>query len=358
MAVYFTMIFVLSVCFIINTYYLQQSKIYKVHVQPGRPIKVISFFIVSILVFVAGLRYRVGADYVYYYTSYKGFKRAEISIFTEPGFKILARVSEIIYDDPATLLFIAALITVSLMTVTVLRNSEMYWISILLYIFLGEWSGCFNGIRQYLAIAILFAGHCYIKEKKFWQWVLIVFIAMLFHITAMVGIIFYFYPHIKLSLKNIMLSIMTVFIGIQIYDKIFTLIGFIKQEELILEGEKATYILNSINPLRIAVAWMPVLFFVMFMKYYDTKEDKFHFYMNMSILNACFMTMAMNSAYLGRVGGYTNVYNALVWPLLLKKVEKKSRITLICLMLLCYIFYWLTEMSKEDLAVFTWIFQR
>lgn len=358
MAVYLAVILALGICFISNTYYLQQLKTYKVQVKAGKPTKFISFLIISILVLVAGLRYRVGADYVYYYTSYRGFIRAEINIFTEPGFKLLARLAEKIYDDPATLIFIAAFITVSLMTVTVLRNSEMYWLSILLYIFLGEWSGCFNGIRQYLAIAVLFAGHCYIKEKKFWHWIVIVFVAMLFHITAIVGAIFYFYPHIKLSLKNVILSIMTVFVGIQVYDKIFALIGFIKQKELILEGEKAAYILNSINPLRIVVAWIPVLFFLAFMKYYDTKEDKFHFYMNMSILNACFMTMAMNSAYLGRIGGYTNVYNTLVWPLLLKKVEKKSRVILIGLMVLCYMFYWLTEMSKEDLAVFTWIFQR
>lgn len=356
MAVYFLMILLLGVFFMFNAYYLQHAKVNTV--QNEKPTKVVSFLTISVLALVAGLRYRVGADYEYYYTSYGGFKRAELNIFDEPGFKFLARLSERIYDAPATLLFIAAFITVVLMAVTVLRNSEMYWLSILLYIFLGEWSGCFNGIRQYLAVAVLFAGHCYIKEKKFWRWMLVVFLAMLFHITAVVGIVFYFYPRIKLSLKNICLSVLLVFIGIRVYDKIFALIGFIKQDELILEGTRATYILNSINPLRIAVAWVPVIFFLVFKKFYNTNQEKLCFYMNMSILNACFMTVAMNSAYLGRIGGYTNIYNTIVWPLLLQKVEKKSRILLIGLMLICYMFYWLTEMSKEDLAVFTWIFQR
>ncbi len=356
MAVYFTMIFALSLCFIFNAYYLQ--KFPQNNVRAGKPTKFVSFLIVAILVLVAGLRYKVGADYVYYYTSYEGFKRAELNIFEEPGFKFLARLSEKIYDDPATWLFIAAFITVGFMAVTVIRNSEMYWLSILLYIFLGEWSGCFNGIRQYLAIAVLFAGHCFIKEKKLWHWLLVVFIAMLFHITAIIGIIFYFYPRIKLSVKNIFLSVLLVFVGIQAYDKIFALISFIKQDELILEGEGATYILNSINPLRIAVAWIPVIFFLIFMKYYNINQKKIRFYMNMSILNACFMTVAMNSAYLGRIGGYTNIYNTIVWPLLLQKIEKRSRKLLICLILLCYMIYWLAEMSKEDLAVFMWIFQR
>lgn len=356
MAVYFLMILVLSLLFIFNAYYLQKIKLNSV--QEQRPMKAVIFFVVSVLVLVAGLRYRVGADYVYYYTSYDGFKKAELNIFDEPGYKILAKISEKIYDDPATVLFLAAFITVSLMTVTVIRNSDMYWISILLYIFLGEWSGCFNGVRQYLAIAILFAGHGYIKKKKFWHWLMIVFVAMLFHITAIIGIVFYFYPRIKVSLKNIFLSVLIVFMGLQVYDRIFSFIGFIKQDEMILEGIGSTYIMNEINPLRILVAWVPVFFFILFIKYYDTKQERFQFYMNMSILNACFMTVAMNSAYLGRIGGYTNIYNTIIWPLLLKKVEKRSRVVLICVMLLCYILYWLTEMSKEDLAVFTWIFQR
>lgn len=356
MVVYFSVILGLCICFVINSYYFHQKN---AHIaQCETPIKTISILIVAILALVAGLRYKVGADFEYYYSNYNYFKEVELNLFDEPGLKILARLAKYIYDDPATLIFISAVITVSLMVITILRNSELYWISILLYVFLGEWSGCFNGIRQYLAVAVLFAGHHYIKEKKLCKWLLIVAIAMLFHITAIIGVLFYFYPRIKLSLRNIILSIMVAFVGIRVYDRIFAFIGFIKQETLILEGEQATYILNSINPLRIAVAWVPVVFFLLFMRYYDVKQDKFRFYMNMSVLNACFMTAAVNSAYLGRVGSYTNVYVTLVWSLLLKKVKKQSRVILIILMILFYMLYWIAEMSKEDLAVFTWIFQR
>lgn len=355
MVVYISVILGLGVCFMLN-YSLQCKKTNMIQVE--RPTKVVSILIVAILALVAGFRYKVGADFEFYYSNYEYFKVAELNFLDEPGLKILARMAKNIYDDPATLIFISAFITVSLMVITVLHDSEMYWLSVLLYVFLGEWAGCFNGIRQYLAVAILFAGHHYIKEKKLWHWLLIVSISMLFHVTAIIGILFYFYPCMKLSIRNILLSIMAAFVGIRVYDKIFALIGLLKQDELILEGEQATYILNTINPLRIAVAWVPVLFFLIFMRYYDTKQEDFRFYMNMSILNACLMTTAMNSAYLGRVGSYTNIYNAIIWPLLLKKVEKKSKILLIFSMILFYMLYWMVEMSKEDLAVFSWVFQR
>lgn len=356
MIIYFLLIIFLIICFIANDYIVYQSETN--FSQMSMPTKGISFIIISVLVLIAGLRYNVGSDFAYYYNSYEGFKLAELNIFNEPGYKIITRISEIIHDDPATPIFISAFITVTLMTVNIIYNSKIYWLSILLYIFLGDWAGCFNGIRQYLAVAILFAGHSYIKEKKFWNWLIIVFISMLFHITAVVGIVFYFYSNIELSIKNLLLSIILVFIGIKFYNHIFTLISFIKQDELILEGEAATYILNSINPLRILVSWVPVIFFMLFMKYYNKEKKELKFYMNMSILNACLMTTAINSAYLGRIGNYTSIYNAIVWPLLLEQVENRSRKILIFFMIICYMRYWLIEMSKEDLAVFMWIFQR
>lgn len=356
MTVYYSVIAGLMICFVVNS--VLNKRTYSYTIQDRKPTKMISIIIILILALVAGLRYNVGSDFYFYYSNYDYYKTAELQIFNEPGIRILARIAGYLYDDPATLIFLSAVITVVLITVTILRNSEMYWLSILLYIFLGGWAGCFNGIRQYLAVAVLFAGHHYIKERNIWKWLVVVAVASLFHITAIIAVFFYFYPKIKLSFENIFLSILAAFVGIRIYDRIFAFIEFLRQKELIFEGERATYLLNSINPLRIAVAWVPIVFFLIFFKYYDVKNSEFNFYINMSILNACLMTVAMNSAYAGRVGSYTNMYNAIVWPLLLKQTNRQSRAILIFLMILLYMLYWVTEMSKADLATFSWIFQQ
>lgn len=321
-----------------------------------RPQKIIVFLMISILALVAGLRYNVGTDYYNYYSSYDYFKSASLAINDEPGIKIIARISSLIYDDPATMMFLAAVITVILMTTTVIRNSDMYWLSILLYVFLCCWHGCFNGVRQYLAAAVLFAGHCFIKERKFLKYIIIVFMAAMFHITAIVGILFYFYPQIKISFRNILISIVVAFIGTRLYDQIFGFIGFLKSDTFDLSG--ATYLTNNISPFRIAVAWVPVLFFVILKKYYDTNDDKFKFYMNMSILHAILMTVAMNSAYLGRVGIYTGIYNTITWPLLLQKIEPRTQRLVILVMLILYFLYWRTEATGATLINFQWIFQR
>lgn len=326
----------------------------------GNPVvtKGVAFCIIALLALVAGLRYNVGTDYYNYYKGYEVFKRSPLELNDEPGIRLIARLAAIIYDDPATMMFLAAVITVVLMTVTIFRYSDCYWLSILLYIFLCSWHGCFNGVRQYLAASILFAGHGAIRERKLWKWAIIVFIASMFHVTAVVGILFYFYPRIKLSLKNAIITLMGVFVGINIYDKIFSFIGFLKNDTFDFEGVGSGYLLNSISPLRIAVAWIPVLFFFMFKKFYNTKEEKINFYVNMSLLHAALMTMVMNSTYLGRIGIYTGIFNTLTWPILVKRVEPISRRVLIVCMLGLYAVYWSTEAMGASLVNFQWIFQR
>lgn len=316
------------------------------------------FLMISILVLVAGLRYGVGTDYYNYYAGYEQYKIEQLSLFDEPGIRVIARISSLIYDDPATMMFLAAAITVILMTVTIVRNSDVYWLSLLLYIFLGCWHGCFNGVRQYLAASILFAGHCFIKERKLLQWLMIVIVAAMFHITAIIGVVFYFYAHIRVNYKNLILSVLAAFIGINLYDRIFGMIGFLKSDTLDFVGEGAGYLTNSINPLRIAVAWVPVVFYLLFRKYYGTENKRTAFYLNMTILHAVLMTTAMNSTYLGRVGIYTGIYNTITWPILLRKVERRSRSILIVLILLFYMAYWYEEASGETLVNFYWIFQR
>lgn len=320
--------------------------------------KIGAFLMIAILVLVAGLRYGVGTDYFAYYRGYEQYKGEALSILDEPGIRVLARISSVVYDDPAMMMFLAAAITVILMTVTIVRNSEMYWFSLLLYIFLGCWHGCFNGVRQYLAAAVLFAGHCFIKERKLLKWLVIVLIAAMFHITAVIGIVFYLYAQIKVSYKNIILSALAAFVGINLYDRIFGMIGFLKNDTFDFVGVGAGYLTNGINPLRIMVAWVPVVFFLLFRKYYATENRRTGFYLNMTILHAVLMTTAMNSTYLGRVGIYTGIYNTITWPVLLGKVERRSRSVLIVLMILFYMAYWYEEASGETLVNFYWIFQR
>ncbi len=310
--------------------------------------------IALILVCVAGLRYNVGSDYYFYYNNYDFYTTSDLVLDDEPMYKLLARISAVIYKDPASLMFLCAAVTIGFMLVPIYNNSVMPLLSVMLFLFLGTWHGTFNGIRQYLAAAVLFAGHRFIKEKNFWKWCLVVLVAYLCHVTAAVAIIFYPFAQSKISVKQLFISIVLIIAGLFAYDYIFELVGFLKDDPI----EFNHYITNSIKILRIAVTWVPVVFFLIQRQRYDVEDTDFRCYFNLSLLNAVAMSVASQSAYLGRIGIYLNIYNTLAWPLLIKPLDKRNKRVTLYIMIPLYIIYWSVELSGVDLRNFTWIFER
>jgi len=310
-----------------------------------------------LLILVAGLRYYVGTDYGSYRNNYLGFITDRLTLL-EPGLVILAKFGALIHDDFATMFLLASLVTVGLITWTLARRSNWFLISILLYIFSGLWHGSFNGVKQCLAAAVLFAGHQYIVERKLLKWCLVVAIASMFHVTAMVMVFWYFVATREINWKQVLLIAAISTFGLYSYNLFFELVGWLKQTELL--SNPYPYLFAQINRLRILVQWMPVLFFLLFRPTEMLKDRLASFYLNMSMLNAALMTAAMNSAYLGRIGIYTGLFNMLLWPYLLKLLKNgPMRITITIILLACYTGYWYYEVTHStNLATFHWIFQR
>ena len=228
---------------------------------------------------------------------------SDIISFNEGGFSLLTNLSRMVWNDGQSLIFFSAIITVGLYCWTIYRRSSTYLLSMLLYLFLGQWQGSFNGIRQYLAAAILFSGYHFILEKKYLQYGLIVFAASLFHKSAMVMVLPCFLFSRKPDMKQIAILAFGSIVLALSYDTIFRIIGAAKGKTMILE--EGTYRTNDVNPLRILIAFIPVLIYtVLCDKEHHTREQDF--YINAFFFNAFAMLTSMGSTYLARIGIYTN----------------------------------------------------
>ena len=206
------------------------------------------------LIFVAGLRWKVGIDYLSYFSQYADRKKEwliSLQNFEEPGLNIIAKIGSMIYDDPISLIFGASLVTVGLYTWTIKKYSSNFFLSIMLFIFIGTWHGSFNGIRQYLAAAVVFAGHRYIYIRKFWKYLIVVIIAMAFHRTAIIMLPVYFIANRKINMKNIMLVVVAVIAIRFSYDYLFQIMSFFKGKDT----SQFAYMNSAVNPLRIAVTF-------------------------------------------------------------------------------------------------------
>ncbi len=354
----YLMVLVVTVTFGMMAQTNPKTRITRTGAYSTRPDPVFAFAVAATLIAVAGLRYRVGTDYMAYYrTRVTDWHTVwdYLIHFREPGIRLLSKIATMILDDGATLIFICSIIIIGIYSLMIYRYSPMYLVSVLIFLFLGDWTGSFNGIRQYLAAAVVFAGHRYILKRRFVPYLLTVLLAMLFHKSAAVMILPYFlFARKPDATQFIILAAGTLIVRLS-YDVVINLIGLFKGT--IIDWNDA-YMTRDINPLRIAVGFVPViLFFTSCDRKRMNKTQEF--YMNGLLFHAFAMLASMGSAYLGRIGIHTGAITCISYGYLFGMIPKeKHRSAIILVVLLVFLVYWFFSLQTGNLRDFRWIFER
>ena len=311
-----------------------------------------------VLITVGALRWRVGTDYGNYARGYRSWVEiplAERGLLGEPGLGVIAKVGAIFYDDYAIMLGLASVITTWLFVRTIYRTSDMFAFSIALFILAGPWLGSFNGVRQYLACAIIFAGHKFILERKTLKYAGLVFLASLFHVSAFVALLFYFVPRRRPTVISGAIVIVAALVISESYGQILEVAMTFRPESDFSTG----YVTRTIDPLRIAVAFAPIVLYLFVSEKKNFKSEDF-FYVQMLLINAATFLAASGSAYIARFAIYTLAFVVVAIPRLIPlDTSRAFRFTLIAVVTLLYAAYWYVETSAtSDLANFRWVFFR
>lgn len=319
-----------------------------------RPDPVLAVMLSLILILVAGLRHGVGTDYWAYYrtrvTDWQTVWNALIR-YSEPGIRLLSKITRDISDTGTGLIFLSALITIGIYCTVIYRHSPLYLVSMLVFLFLGDWAGSFNGVRQYLAAAILFAGHRLILERKLAPYLAVVFLASLFHRTALVMILPYFLFTRKPDMTQLVILAVGALVIRLSYDLVFSLIGNLKNTIIDLQDD---YMTRDINPLRIAVCFIPIVLYFLSGDRRNMNREQ-GFYINALFFNAFAMLASAGSAYLGRIGLYTGATVALGYAHLFRMIPgtRNRRIVLLSVMGILLL-YWIYSLWG---GAFHWIFE-
>lgn len=314
------------------------------------------FICAAILASVAGLRYYVGTDYGGYYRNYPIYADtwlSRIQTWDEPGISIIAKVVSWFSDDGAVFIFATASITIFLFVFPLAKNTDDFFFVIMMYIFSSCWSGCFNGVRQYLAAAVLFAGHRLIYERKFIKFCIVVFLASSFHITSLIMLPMYFIITQKLDIKKILFIMISGIALIYSYDILFEMVGVLKDADI---NTDSVYSTNTIHPLRIFIALAPILlyFFLVLQKHSFSGEE--NFYLGFIFVFAAVTIATKNSAYLNRAGIYFTPFISLSLLHLINKFDKSQRMIIKAIVLFLYAIVWIyIDASKTD---WSWVFDR
>lgn len=307
-----------------------------------------------LLVCIAGFRYRVGTDYGQYAFNFWRYAEEPLpSLLDEPGIRIIARAVKILFPDFRAFMFTCSLITVALYVYTINKVTNKFWYCVALFIFIGSWTVSFNAVRQCFAGAIIFAGHRYIYDRKLLKWCLTVFIAMTFHISAVICLLFYF-TNKRLSDWGIFFLVIISACSSILLESLLTARAYVTGAEI--SGIGVVYATRSVHFLRIVMVWIPVFLYIFLLRKKDKEDPNFSFYMNLTMINALIATLTKDSALLFRLSIYTQIFTAIAWPLIIEKFAMRYKSISYATFFIVYLIWFIIDNNITYSSKFDFIF--
>ena len=169
------------------------------------------YFVLITVVFIliAGFRKRnIGIDTTIYYQWFQSFKhiswsRLNLNLLLEPAYQILNwLIANVLGGDFQALLIIEAVVAIVPVSILIYRHSDNPPMSYFFYLAFGFFTFALSGIRQSMAIGFTIIAFLQISKKKPLKFLLFVFIAMLFHQTAIIVFPMYWLRYFKIDVKN------------------------------------------------------------------------------------------------------------------------------------------------------------
>ncbi|PHM22110.1 EpsG family protein [Xenorhabdus ehlersii] len=170
-----------------------------------RAYKKILFIILTFwLIILAATRYQVGIDWSAYENMFHN-QNELTSQNIEIGYSFIYRVMEGMNFN-TVLLVISAL---SFVFLTLFINKFAYFKIVALLVYFTDLYFYLNlsGMRQGIALSLTLFSVIFIYQKRSWLFFLTIFVACLFHKTAIFFCLAYFFQYFKLSYKNIIIAI-------------------------------------------------------------------------------------------------------------------------------------------------------
>lgn len=310
----------------------------------------IYYFLVTFfaLVFISGFRVSFIDTNTYRFMYQQTGKSIEYALSqTEIGFFLYMVILNYITSNSQLLIFLSAIIVTVLITRTLYIYSMDLRLSLYLFVTSGIFAFSMNGLRQFIAVSIIFASIKLVLENKKKTFFVVVLLAMTFHSSAIIFIPMYFLLKTKVFSYKVTFLLLGICISLIFADMtlpfLFSFLGdtdYGVYEEVVLAGK------DGANGIRVLVEAVPCLLalFLYFMK----DKEVFHsnrlltILTNLSFYNFIFYVLAMQSWIFARVSIYFSIFNLILIPLLLHEfIIFKNRLLLkYCIYLLYFIYFY------------------
>ncbi len=200
------------------------------------------------LIFVIGLRsrYTGTTDTEIYMTSFltakkyahfnEYFKFDGNWLFSEIGFSFYTWSLAKILPSAQWYMLISTAIMMTLVARFIWKNSEDKAISWLTFICLGSMTFMMNGLRQSLAMSICLLSYEYAKRKRIIPFLLLIFMAVLFHKSSVIFIFVYIICNMKFNWKSVSVLVAAVAVILSYADSFVMFYDELTEETYFGEG--------------------------------------------------------------------------------------------------------------------------
>ncbi|NLU94412.1 EpsG family protein [Chitinophaga sp. Ak27] len=302
--------------------------------------KFLIFIFGLFFVLVAGLRWKTGTDWGTYYDYFSSVQTVfgtPMNTF-EAGFSYLNLFVRNVTSNYTILLLISAILIIPGKFKFFGKYTALPLLAIFLY-YAYFFCDIFF-VRQSIAITFTLLSTKYIIERKLLLFALFVYIASLFHGSAILFIFSYFIFNLKISNKFLILLLLAsvvcriIDLDIRMLQLISGYLGFNeylnnKMTEYLQGGEDQTFGMGVSKGMVLVLGILKRAiifpFFFWFRNKISADETKvYNGYLNLLVMGTCLYFLTGNFVALQRISTYFFVYEILLIVLVVKNIQQKT----------------------------------
>lgn len=206
-----------------------------------------------------------------------------------------------------------------------------------------------NGMRQFIAVCMIFAGTDWLMQKKYLQYLLLVLLASTIHASALLMIPICFIVQGKAWNKKNMLLLAAVLGAISLGDRLTNIIADFMEDSQ-YSGEVDQFLsTEGTNLLRVAVYSIPTLLALVFRKQIaqaDNPVINLSVGMSVASMGAYIISAFTSGMFIGRIPIFFSLYNYILLPWIVEHVfEERSAKLIYAVLILCYLFFYYYQVA-------------
>lgn len=281
------------------------------------------------IIFWVGMRSGVADTATYIY----GFERTKTGFFEiiselfsseskSPGFNAFnVFFKTYISTDYHWWLMTIAIVTGVLVMMALYKKSENFLLSSYLFMTMLTFFWMLNGMRQFIAVSIIFYFFPLIEQRKMFKFFIVVLLAALIHYTALIMIPIYFIVTAKPWSLQIFVFVIALMVAVVFIEPLMASMES-AMSDTAYGGHFAQFEEDDgVNPVRVAVALVPVVISIWKWKKIESMNNVYiNILVNMSLVTAGVYLIGVftSGIMIGRLPIFTEVGNLILIPFLLK----------------------------------------